>query len=140
MSKKAEAVVAADVASDEFQRMLDALDIEIEALDDDDQKKFDENKAVVIKGICSGRITMSEEGLPTVALKYPVDSITSLTFKFPTAASLVAFGDSKSTNKMTQAWKCLEDLTGVPSAIIGKMRKRPDFEVLETLLTLFLAA
>ena len=121
-------VVAADVAADEFDRMLEALDVETDDLDDDDKEKLDESKSVVVKSICKGRIVISEDGLPTVSLKYPVGEVTSMTFKLPTAAALVAFGDSKSTNKVTQEWKALEDLTGVPSSVIGKTRKRPDYE------------
>ncbi len=138
MSTKVEAVVAAEVAEDEFVRFCETIDLEIDDLDDEDAKKFKGLKNTVIKAMMVGRVTISDEGLPTVSLKYPVGEFSSVTFKLPTGERFVAAGDTKSTNSVTQGWKILSDFTGVPSPIFGKMRRKPDLQTLDAVGALFL--
>jgi len=131
-------VVAKEVAEDDFDRMCEAVDLETDDFDAEDQAKFDGFKARIVRGVCRGQIVISEVGLPTVTLKYPVGEIQSVAFRFPTGGSLEAIGDTKKTNNVTKGWKVLEDLTGVPSSIFGKMRTKPDLAACEALVALFL--
>lgn len=130
--------VALEVAQDEFDRMLESFDIDIEDLDKEDSESFQTLKNLAIKGICKGSVTVAENGCPTVSLKYPVGEISSVTFRHPTGATLVAVGDKKAKNSTTQGYKLLEDFTGVPSAAFGKMRLNPDLKVIQALSALFL--
>lgn len=134
----AEPNVAKEVAEDEFARMCEAFDLDLEGLDKKDAEVFETVKGSIVRAMCARRITVDTEGLPTVHLKYPVGSVVELKFKLPTAEHLIAAGDKKAKNVVTQEWKVLSDLTGIPDTVIGRLRNAPDYRNCQSLLKLFL--
>lgn len=131
-------VVAREVAEDELQRLLDLLEIETEDLDEEDLSDFEEKKEPVLKAIMEGRVTLDEQGLPTLKFRTPVDSHTSITFQMPTAATLISLGDSKATNEITKTFATLADLTGTPKTVFPKLNMR-DYKIAAALLAFFLS-
>jgi len=130
--------VAPEVAEDEFSRMCEALDLDLDDLDKEDDERFQLLRKTVLKAIVQGRITVDQDGLATVHLKYPVGDVDSLRFKIPTGETLIALGDQKAKNQTTQSWKVLGDLTEKPSTLFGKMRQSPDLKTCQALGALFL--
>lgn len=131
-------MIAPEVAEDEFNRMCAAMDLDLEDMDQEDQDSFEPLKKTVTKAILRGRVTVSELGLPTVTLKFPVGEVTQVAFKRPTGGTLVALGDTKSTNNITKTFAFLADLTGSPRAAFDRMDLK-DFKLCQALTQLFLA-
>jgi hypothetical protein len=131
--------VAKEVAEEEFKRMCDKLDLDLEEMSADDLATLAERKVSIVKAICAGRVTIGEDGMPTVTLVYPVDKITSVTFTRPTGGNIIAVGDTKATNQVTKTHALLSDLTGQPKALFQKMELRPDFRLCDKIAGVFLA-
>lgn len=126
--------VANEVALEEFERMSQAYDLDL----DPDNEALKQLKDGIVECIEKGQVTIDEKGYPTVHLKYPVGEITKVTFKELTSEALVAVGDKKSTNTVTQDWKALADMTGAPFTLFQKMRLKPDFRICQKFILLFL--
>lgn len=138
MSQETETPIAKEVAEDDFARMAEWYDLDLEGLDKEDATAFKTLKDAIIREMCRGRITVCDKGFPTVHLKYGVGSIKTITFKHPKAEHLIAAGDKKAKNTEVQAWKMLADLTGMPDTTFANMRINPDFRNCKQLVTLFL--
>jgi hypothetical protein len=130
--------VAKEVAEDEFTRMVESYDLDLDGLDKEDDEAFKALKQIVVRAIIQGRLTVDESGLPTVHLKYPVGEITAVKFKHVTGEMVISQGDLKAKNTVSQGWKFLQDLTGTASTAFGKMRQLPDLKTCNALARLFL--
>jgi hypothetical protein len=133
-----EAKAAKEVAEDDFARMAEWYDLDLEGLDKEDATAFNTLKDAIVREICRGRIVVCEKGFPTVRLKYPVGSIAEITFKHPHGQHLIAAGDKKAKNAEAQGWKMMADLTGMPDTTFSNMRINPDYRNCKHLVALFL--
>lgn len=131
-------VVSPQVAEDEFRRMCEVLDIELDDLDEEDQTALDDLKKPILKAIQKGKVTIDEKGQPTIQLMYPVGEVSSVTFYRPTGQTLIAAGDSKAKNDTTKLWGTMADFTRQPSTLFGKMDYRVDFKICMSFVRLFL--
>jgi hypothetical protein len=131
-------VVAPEVAADEFDRMCDAIDLDLSDLTEEETKTLDALKKLVVKAITSGRITVDEKGQPTIALKYPVGEFKDVTLFRPNGEMLLAAGDPKLKNEVERTFALLADFTKKPVALFRKMEARPDLQLCKAVLQLFL--
>lgn len=125
-------VVGLEVADAELGRMLDSLDYEPDA---EEKANFAAMRKKILKAIQVGHLTIDEQGLPTIHLKFPVGSIISITFKRPTGAILMA-GSGK--DQIAALTPTIADLTGQPTAIISKLDYLTDYKLAGSLTGIFL--
>jgi hypothetical protein len=131
-------VVAKEVAEEEFARLCDALDLDLEGFDDDEQEKFDGIKHDVVRAIERGRVTVDQEGQVTIQLKRPVGEVGAITFTRPTGASLMAIGDSRKKNEVEKLLLLMADLSGQPSVVFTRMDYLADGKLCQKVVSLFL--
>lgn len=78
-------VVSKEMAEHEFERFLDIWDIDAELKESsmETQDQFEKQRDRFIKELCSGNVSINDEGHVFYKLKYPKaeGSLTSLTFK-----------------------------------------------------------
>lgn len=131
MSK--ELTVAAEVAEQDFERICDFFDVELDesALDAEDKADLAGIKSKIVKNICTGRLTVGDNGQPTYTLK----DGTAMTFKQPTGAILLTkVKDNDANRKM---FAIIVELTGGVSSP-GKWTPR-DTGVLMAIVNLFIS-
>lgn len=131
--------IAREVAEDEFARLCDALDVDTEDMDAEDQESFDDLKRVIVNAIRKGRLTIDEIGQPTVALKFPVGEIRSVTFFRPKGEHIMSLGDSRKKNDLEKLTLAMADITKQPSSVFTKMDYASDGKLCQRVVRLFLA-
>jgi len=77
--------VAPEMAEQEFDRMCDSLDIDLEVTNDEDARSLEAQRGKVVKAITSGALTIGDDGLPTLTTREGA----ALAFKMPTGATLL---------------------------------------------------
>jgi hypothetical protein len=129
-------LVAAEVAEQEFIRFVDVMDIDPEALDDEDHKNFEQQKGLVISAIVSGRLVITDNGEPVFTPSRTNDA-TPITFYEPTGASLMAMDRKKKTEDIGKLYAAMGDITKTSAGTFSKMRMS-DLKVCIALTNLFL--
>lgn len=127
-----EELVGPEVAEAELQRMLEALDYEA---DPDEKAAFAATKKAILKAIGRGHVTIDEAGIPTIHLRFPIGTLTSITFKRPTGAIVMSAGSDKDPGAINRT---LAELVGQPVAIVSKMDFRSDYKIAGSLMSCFL--
>ncbi|MFW6031048.1 MAG: hypothetical protein ACOC9T_00535 [Myxococcota bacterium] len=135
MSEEQGEKVAAEVAEAEFQRFLDAMDLDHdeEGMDEEDLKSFQKEKARVVKAIQDGRMSIDEKGQPTFQ---PTDG-EPITFREPRGSTLMAMDSKKKNHDVTKLFATMAEMTKVPVQKFSKMPNR-DLKVCLAVTLLFL--
>lgn len=137
-----EAVVALEVAEADFERFVEAWDIDAETstMEEEDRDEFAKLKRRFVNAVSAGAITISDVGDPTVSLRYSAfESITELSFKVPGGAALLALDKYKEKQGVHKLHAYIGGMTGESPAIFGKMDGR-DIKVCQAIAQLFLGS
>lgn len=131
--------VSTEVAEAEYERFCDLmdLDIDVDGLDEDDQKELEDKKRVLVKAICKGHLTVSDAGEPTVRLKIPVDEVSEITFHEPDGSTILVTDKVRKDRSAAKLFEVMANLTGQPAHVFGKLKMR-DMRVCQAVTTLFL--
>lgn len=136
-------MVPAEVAEQDFDRMLEAFELELEAPDDSDEDKADkkDTKTKIVGFIQSGKVTIDDECLPTVHLSIPTKSgeedVSSVKFHEPTGATLLVIDKHKRNQRIGSMFAMLSDMTGLPAVFFSRLKMR-DFKAVQEIGQLFL--
>lgn len=131
-------VIAREVAEAEFDRFVEAMDIEASTADMDaeDKKGFLEQKDRIVKAVMSGALIVNDNGEPVYTPARTKDA-DALTFHEPTGASLMAMDRKKKTEDVGKLYATMGDMTKTHANTFSKM-KMPDLKVCMAITTLFL--
>lgn len=130
--------VAKEVAEQEFERFIDAMDLDVDTagMDEDDKKGFEQQKSRIIGAIQSGALVVNDDGEPVFTPQRTKDA-EPITFHEPTGASLMAMDRKKKTEDIGKLYSAMGDMTGKHPSTFAKM-KMPDLKVCMAVTTLFL--
>ena len=136
--------VSEEIARQELQRFFEAMDIDIEEseLDEEDNAQLE----LLTKSLRSGRLIIDEGGQPVYTPKTGDGS--SITFHEPTGASYMAMdkrtvrkgdrGNEESDPTATKMFRLMADMTRTNVALFANMKNR-DLKVCMAVATIFLA-
>lgn len=129
--------VAREVALQEFDRFVEAMDIDGETtgLDPDDAKSFEEAKRKVVRAIEHGHLVIDDKGQPVYT---PQGGGEPITFYEPTGATWMAIDSKKKGQDVGKMVAIMADMTHQPAALFSRLPGR-DFKICQTLTNLFLA-
>lgn len=129
--------ISQEMAEQEFDRFLDAMDIEADPvdMDEDDKKGFDQQKRRVVAAIMSGNVVIDNDGQPIFTPKRSGGD--PITFHEPTGASLMAMDRKKKTEDVGKMYATMADMTKEPPKRFANM-KYADLKVCTAITTLFL--
>lgn len=130
--------IAKEVAEQEFQRFVDAMDLDVDpaGMDEDDKKGFQQQKDRIIAAIQSGALVVNDNGEPVFTPQRTKD-VDAITFHEPTGASLMAMDRKKKTEDIGKLYAAMGDITKTHASTFSKM-KMADLKVCMAVTTLFL--
>lgn len=128
--------VATEVAESEFDRFIEAMDIDVDpaGMDDEDKKSYESARRLIVGAIRAGRVTVDAQGQPIFA---PNEG-QPITFFEATGASLMAMDQKKKNHDVTKMFAAMADITKQPITRYAKMAKR-DLKICLAFAALFLS-
>lgn len=132
--------VSKEVAEDEFVRMCEARDLDVDTsdMDEEDKKRLESLRKSIVKAIMLGRIVVLEDGTVEVRLRRPVDQVAVIRFGRPTGATLVALSGKKTKSNIEDAYLAAANMSDVPKAIFDRLDYQADGKLVTELVPLFL--
>lgn len=129
--------VSIELAAQDFDRFIEAMDIEanLADMDEDDKSGFNQQKARVMQSITSGTVVIDDEGQPVFTPKRSGGD--PITFYEPTGASLMAMDRKKKAEDVGKLYATMADMTKQPAKRFANM-KYADLKVCIAITTLFL--
>lgn len=140
MSEKKEMVVALEMANAEFDRFVDAMDLELDEayMDEEDLNSFRRQKNRILKAIQNGSLVISEAG---EAVYTPRNKSTKrqepITFHERTGASLMAMDGKKKNSDVAKTYAIMGDMCKVHPSVFAGMAGT-DIKVCEALFALLM--
>jgi hypothetical protein len=135
--------VAPEVAEIEFARFVRAwrIDADMEGLDDEDVKSFNNTKRRVVCAIQSGILRVDDTGEELLFIpEFPaVAGIDELKMRPPTGAALTKWDKFKEKEQVKKINATMGDICKCNPAIFSKMDMR-DLKVVQAVCTLFLVS
>lgn len=130
--------IAKEVAEQEFNRFVDAMDLDVDPadMDEDDKKGFNQQKDRIIAGIQSGALVIKDTGEPVFTPQRTNDA-EAITFYEPTGASLMAMDRKKKTEDIGKLYAAMGDITKTHASTFSRM-KMADLKICMAITTLFL--
>ena len=130
--------VALEVAEQEFNRFVEAMDLDVNPadMDEDDKKGFEQQRDRVVSAIQAGTVVINDNGEPVFTPQRTKDADT-ITFFEPTGASLMAMDRKKKTEDIGKLYAAMGDMTKNHANVFSKM-KMADLKVCMAITTLFL--
>lgn len=137
--------VSVEVAKQELNRFFEAMDIDVQEseLDEDDNQQME----LLVKNLCSGRLVIDQEGQPVYTPKVSNDG-KPITFYEPTGASYMAMdkravrksdrGAEQTDPTAAKMFRLMADMTKTNVALFANMKNR-DLKVCMAVATIFLA-
>ncbi len=130
-------VVASEVAEAEFERFVDAMDLDVTAkMDPEDAKAFAATKRIITRAIEKGRLIIDDVGQP-IYTPQASDDKTPITFLEPKGASLLAMESRKKGEDISRLFASIANMTRQTPVRFAKMANR-DLRVCMAISTLFL--
>lgn len=130
--------IAPEMAEQEFERFIDAMDILIDTadLDAEDLTSYKKQKGRIVAAVCSGALVFNEEGEAVYTPCHKHSKYTDpITFHERTGASLMATDRKKKGHDVAKTYAMLADMCKVhPNVFAGLMGK--DIKVCEALFAL----
>lgn len=125
----------ADVAEQEFERMCDAMHVDIDMTGESQENidGFNDIKRKVIKALMTGSLTLTDDGRPV----YRTDAGKTMEFQQVTGAVLMSMDRVKKGEDTKKMFTVISELTGggvSPSALGVR-----DIKILFALVSLFLS-
>lgn len=130
--------VAKEVAEAEFTRFVEAMDLDVDPadMDEDDKKGFNQQRERIVSAICAGSLVINDEGEPVFTPQRTKDA-EPLTFHEPTGASLMAMDRKKRNEDVGKMYSLMGEITKTHASTFSKM-KMADLKVCQAVTTLFL--
>lgn len=130
--------VALEVAEQEFNRFVEAMDLDVNPadMDEDDKKGFEQQRDRVVSAIQAGTVVINDNGEPVFTPQRTKDA-DPITFFEPTGASLMAMDRKKKTEDIGKLYAAMGDMTKNHANVFSKM-KMADLKVCMAITTLFL--
>lgn len=130
--------IAREVAEQEFNRFVEAMDLDVDPADMDaeDKKGFEQQKDRIIAAVQSGSLVINDTGEP-VFTPQRTEGAEAITFHEPTGASLMAMDRKKKTEDIGKLYASMGEITKTHASTFSKM-KMPDLKVCIAITTLFL--
>lgn len=130
--------VAKEVAEAEFDRFVEAMDLDVDPadMDEDDKQGFRQQRDRVVSAIQSGALAVNDNGEPVFTPQRTKDA-EPLTFHEPTGASLMAMDRKKKTEDVGKMYALMGEITKTHASTFAKM-KMADLKVCQAVTTLFL--
>jgi len=130
-----ESKVAAEVAEAEFERFVEAMDLDVDpaGMDDDDKRSFESARRRLLKAMMAGQLVVNEQGEPV----YSPGFGDPITFHEPTGATYMAMDQKREGHNFGKTVATLAEMTRLPATRFSKMANR-DFKVCSAILGLFL--
>ena len=126
-----------EMAEQEFDRFIEAMDIEADPLemDDEDKEQFKKQKSLVVARIMAGNVIIDDAGQPVYTVKQGDGD--PITFYEPTGASLMAMDRKKKAEDIGKLYATMADMTKQPIKRSAGMKYR-DLKVCIAITSLFL--
>jgi len=126
-----------EMAEQEFDRFIEAMDIEADPLemDDEDKEQFKKQKSLVVARIMAGNVIIDDAGQPVYTVKQGDGD--PITFYEPTGASLMAMDRKKKAEDIGKLYATMADMTKQPIKRFAGMKYR-DLKVCIAITSLFL--
>lgn len=125
-----------DMAEADFQRMVEAAEIDVEGMNDKELAEFEDMKSKFIRKIMVGKMSVDDEGLPTIYTR--TQEVPELKFKIPYTDTIIAQGRVLNGNEAARARTMLAETTGVPAKKISVGVTAKDFVLAQMVLGFFL--
>ena len=129
--------VAKEVAEEEFERFLEAMDLDFneDEMDQEDKQEFTKNKGRFIKAVERGRLVVNEKGEPVYS---PTDGSDPITFHEPTGAHFLSSDRKKKNHDVAKMYAVIAATVGDGEARVLALPER-DQKVIRAIAILFLA-
>jgi len=133
-----EECVSQEVAEAEFERFVEAMEIDLDTtgLDEEEIRDTQQDKTRIVRAIKNGRVTVNEGGL--IAFVPRTDGAGPIIFHAPTGAALAAMDKKKGHHDVGKMYSSMASITRTSEATFSKM-EMPDLKVCMAIWTLFLA-
>lgn len=134
------AVVAAEVAGNEFARFAEAMDLDIDpsAMDEEDRQGFDAQKRRVVRAISNGGLVISENGEAIYTPQRPATKNKEpITFHERTGASLMAMDKKQKGHDVAKTYAIMAAMCKVHPSVFSGMAGT-DIKVCEALFALLM--
>jgi len=130
--------VAPEVAESEFDRFVEAMDLEVnkEGMDAEDRQSFDNAKAIFLRAVMAGSLVVNDDGEP-VFRPTTVEGAEPITFHEPEGANLMAMDTQKRTHDFGKIHHFLAGITRTNPKRFAQMKNR-DLKVCHAIAGLFL--
>lgn len=130
--------VATDVAEYEFERFIEAMDLDVDPkhLDDEDKKSFTRLKGIVIHALENGQLEVNENGEPVLHPQTTEDKA-PIIFYEPEGAAFMEMDKKRKDHDVAKQMALLAAITKQNANRFAKMKQR-DLKVLNAVLMLFL--
>lgn len=129
--------VAREVAETEFDRFVEAMDLDTDEskMDSDDRKSFGELRERIVRAIEQGHLAIDDKGQPVYTPR--AGRTEPITFREPTGASFMAMDTKKKDQNVAKMYAVMADITGSDAKRFAQMSGR-DLKICQAIVTLFL--
>ncbi|MCP4209821.1 MAG: phage tail assembly protein [Shimia sp.] len=125
--------IAKEVAEQEFERFIGAMDIDlVNGMDEEDTAAVEKHRARIVGAIESGQMIINDEGEPVMAV-----GDDAYTFHEPRGADLQAQDSKKNGQDFGKLFAILASITNTSPKAFSKMRSR-DLNTCTAVMTLML--
>lgn len=130
--------VAPEVAEAEFERFVEAMDLDLDTaqMDDEDRKSLEQQKSRIVSAIQKGSLVVNDIGEP-VYTPIRSENADAIHFREPTGASLMAMDRKKKNEDVGKMYAIMGDITGNHANRFAKM-VLSDLKVCQAVTSLFL--
>lgn len=132
-----EAKVTKEVAEAEFDRFMEAMDLESAPVhkDDEDRESFESAKYELVNSIMHGNLVFEDD----VLMLTPKGGGDAIRFPEPDGKTIIAMDQAKKGHDQARMFKLLAQLTKSTEVRFHAMKRR-DLRVCEAILQLFLVS
>lgn len=133
-----ESKITQEVADAEFNRFVEAMDLDVspDGMDADDRKGFEKAKRTFVNAVLDGSLVVDEKGQPV--FKPKLEGGGAITFPEPKGSALMAMDQKKKDHVVAKSFATLAEITGEPQGRFALMPNR-DLKVCTSVMLLFLA-
>lgn len=133
--------VDAETAEVEFDRFCDAMDLEFDEsqMDEETREQFRALKRKFITAVRKGVLEVNDSGEPEVKLSmsYGENGPTVVKFREPRGSDFMQVDRAKKNESAKKSYLVMASITGQPVKLFGDMRKR-DLDVCQAVIGLFM--
>jgi len=133
--------VNTETALQEFDRFLEAWDIDADVADmeEEDLKSFEDCKRKIVRAIKLGRASLNDDGSLSYVLIEAVGATSEIKMKIPSGSSYMSMDKHKDRKSIHKLYSFMAEASGTAPAIFSKMDGR-DIKFFMGVSLLFLAS